>query len=89
MSSPAVCCTPHTDAETIAATMADSKVRRMPVTDQDGRLVGIVAQADLATSGAPLGADRVGETVADVSEPTAEASQVDDATGTDDGRQTG
>ena len=31
--------------------MAEHQVRRLPVVEEDGRLVGIVAQADVATAG--------------------------------------
>lgn len=39
---------PDTDLNECMERMATEQVRRMPVTDRDGRLVGIVAQADLA-----------------------------------------
>ena len=45
--------------------MAQHQVRRLPVVEEDGRLVGIVAQADVAA----LGDDaRTGETVQQISE---------------------
>lgn len=37
------------DAEEVVRRMRDARVRRVPVVDADGTLVGIVAQADLAT----------------------------------------
>jgi len=46
--------------------MEDSKLRRMVIVDNDGRTVGMVAQADLARE-APE--DQVGEVVREVSEP--------------------
>ena len=46
--------------------MAQHQVRRLPVVEEDGRLVGIVAQADVATEG---GDDaRVGQLVEDISQ---------------------
>jgi CBS domain-containing protein len=63
-----------TDAVEVAErTMADAQVRRLPVVDDHGRLVGIVSIADLAR--APRGAHRrqaladVGETLAALSRP--------------------
>lgn len=52
--------------------MEREQVRRVPVTDREGRLVGIIAQADLAvdyTELAGKGASRVGRTVERISEP--------------------
>lgn len=39
---------PDADAEEVELRMMDRKVRRIPVVDEDGTLVGIIAQADLA-----------------------------------------
>ena len=48
--------------------MAQHQVRRLPVTEEDGRLVGIIAQADLATRvDAP---EKTGEVVKEISEET-------------------
>jgi CBS domain-containing protein len=44
--------------------MADHQVRRLPVVEEDGRLVGIVAQADVAQEAEPA---QVGETVEEIS----------------------
>ena len=46
--------------------METRQVRRVPVTDEHGRLIGIVSIADLARA---LDADQVGHTVEEVSEP--------------------
>lgn len=40
---------PDMTAEEAVRTMGDKRIRRAPVIDADGRLVGIVAQADIAT----------------------------------------
>jgi len=49
--------------------MAERQVRRLPVVDTEGRLLGIIAQADVATR---LKADRqTGELVEAISEPSA------------------
>ncbi|MDQ3876246.1 MAG: CBS domain-containing protein [Actinomycetota bacterium] len=44
--------------------MADHQVRRLPVVEADGRLVGIVAQADVAQEAEPA---HVGEAVEEIS----------------------
>lgn len=52
--------------------MREEKVRRVPVTDRDGRLVGIVAQADLALDYAGTDRDRevaFSSTIERISEP--------------------
>ena len=42
------CCSPESDLAEVEQIMAERQVRRVPVTDAEGRCVGIVAQADLA-----------------------------------------
>ncbi len=42
---------PQQSLEEAARLMAEHQVRRLPVCEEDGRLVGILAQADVATSG--------------------------------------
>jgi CBS domain-containing protein len=44
--------------------MAQNQVRRLPVVEEDGRLVGIVAQADIAQQGAD---QKTGEVVEQIS----------------------
>jgi CBS domain-containing protein len=44
--------------------MAEHQVRRLPVCEEDGRLIGIVAQADIAKH---AGAKRTGEVVEQIS----------------------
>ena len=46
--------------------MAEHQVRRLPVVEEDGRLVGIVAQADVARESDDR---RTGELVEDISQP--------------------
>ncbi|HSJ15057.1 MAG TPA: CBS domain-containing protein [Longimicrobiales bacterium] len=47
--------------------MRDAQVRRIPVVEEGNRLVGIIAQADIATEG--LSDRKVGQTVEEISEP--------------------
>jgi len=47
MTSPAVTVGPGDDVVRAARLMADHKVKRLPVVDEDGRLLGIVSRSDL------------------------------------------
>ena len=42
---------PQQDLDEALRLMAQHQVRRLPVVEEDGRLVGILAQADVATAG--------------------------------------
>lgn len=42
---------PQQDLDEALRLMAHHQVRRLPVVEEDGRLVGVVAQADVATQG--------------------------------------
>ena len=56
----------------VLTVMKRDRVRRVPVTDEEGRLVGIIAQADLAVSYAGLDVEReaeVEEVIERISEP--------------------
>ena len=56
---------PDQTLEEAARLMAEHQVRRLPVVEEDGRLVGVLAQADVAQSGHdPL----TGETVQRISQ---------------------
>lgn len=57
---------PDDDIDAVMRTMKAEQVRRIPVTD-GGRVVGIVAQADIATDG--RGDKHTGEVVEKISEP--------------------
>jgi CBS domain-containing protein len=68
MTSDPVSCSEDDDASRAVALMAERQVRRMPVVDQAGRVVGIVAQADVATR---LSSDSsTGQMVESISEPS-------------------
>ena len=49
------------------AAMESAQVRRMPVVDMDGRICGVVAQADIALNGNP---SKTAEVVREVSKPS-------------------
>jgi CBS domain-containing protein len=70
MSSRIVTCREDDGVADIARAMGERQIRRMPVVDADGRLVGIVSLGDLATQGADGAADeqRAGETLKEISE---------------------
>jgi CBS domain-containing protein len=55
--------------EEVEEVMARQQVRRVPVVDDSGRPVGLVAQADLARERKDLGNKEVGKVLASISEP--------------------
>lgn len=59
-----VSCRPNESLESCERKMQKHQVRRIPVTDEQGRCIGIVAQADLALSD---NSQRVHQTVAEIS----------------------
>ncbi len=72
MSANPSCCTPDTDLQEVEQIMAMRQVRRVPVIDDQGCCVGIIAQADLARENRAVGNREVGRVVERVSEPTEE-----------------
>jgi CBS domain-containing protein len=52
MTSDPCCCSPGDDVHDVERAMADRQIRRIVVADDDGRCVGIIAQADLARAAA-------------------------------------
>ena len=56
---------PQQDLDEALRLMAQHQVRRLPVTEEDGRLVGIVAQADVARH---ADAKQTGKVVEDISQ---------------------
>jgi CBS domain-containing protein len=62
-----VTCHPDDDIREAMNTMAEHQVRRIPIVDHDTRIVGIIAQADVATRlDAPV---RTAEVVEEISQP--------------------
>ncbi len=69
MTSGPIACQEQDSIETVMQQMAAHQIRRMPIVDQAGSIVGIIAQADLATR---LSNPReTGEVVQAISEPEA------------------
>ena len=67
MSKKLVTCRPDDDVEVAMKAMAQYQLRRIPVVDDNMKLVGIISQADLATRvDAP---EKTAEVVKEISEP--------------------
>jgi CBS domain-containing protein len=64
-----VACVPEDKVEDLRQVMVEELVRRVPVVDQDGVLVGIVAQADLARVEGAASDREVGRIIEAISEP--------------------
>ncbi len=72
MSQPVVTVQVDTPFDEILSTMEEHQIRRVPVVDERGRCVGIIAQADVAR----VGPEReVGELVRDVSVETSQGTR--------------
>jgi CBS domain-containing protein len=67
-----VACSPEDDLQKALDEMQRHQVRRIPVADGNGQLVGIIAQADVATRGREP--EKTAETVEEISRPTAHAA---------------
>lgn len=61
-------CSPDDDVEDVERIMTDKQVRRVPVV-ADGRVVGIISQADLARNDNAISDREVGRIVEKISEP--------------------
>jgi CBS domain-containing protein len=67
MTTDPISCQPHDSIESVMQQMATHQVRRIPIVDTKGSIVGIVSQADIATR---LASPReTGEVVQAISEP--------------------
>lgn len=60
-------CKQDNSVESVVAEMRERQIRRMPVLDDDGKTVGIVALSDLAK--AITGPEQIQETIRAISEP--------------------
>lgn len=64
-----VTCSPDDDVDKVERLMAERQVRRIPV-GENGRVVGVVAQADLALHPNAVSDREVGHLVEEISQPT-------------------
>jgi CBS domain-containing protein len=62
-------CGPDDDVEAVEGIMTGERVRRVPVVDQRGSCVGMIAQADLALNHRAASESEVGKVVERISEP--------------------
>jgi CBS domain-containing protein len=70
MSPAPACCSAEDDVEVVEKIMIEKQVRRVPVVDAGGRVVGMIAQADLARDNRAASDREVGRIVEKISEPT-------------------
>lgn len=63
------CVEPDADADQVMEAMRRDQVRRIPVVEDGDRLVGIIAQADLAVEEGPQQPKEVAKTLERISEP--------------------
>ena len=63
------CCSPDSDVGEVERVMTEYQVRRVPIIDAGGQLVGIISQADLARSDSAISDREVGRVVERISEP--------------------
>ncbi|HET7629623.1 MAG TPA: CBS domain-containing protein [Bacillales bacterium] len=63
-----VCGTPDMDAHEAARLMSDFQIRRLPVVEQNGQVVGMVALGDLATE--QIYANEAGQALSSISVPS-------------------
>ena len=67
MTTDPIACLPQESVESVMELMATRQVRRIPIVDRDGAIVGIVSQADIATRlSSP---EETGQVVQAISEP--------------------
>jgi CBS domain-containing protein len=70
-----ITCGPDDEVETVREVMVSRQVRRVPVVDERGGLVGIVAQADIAREEGAASDQEVGRIVEAISEPRADLEE--------------
>ncbi len=70
MSPAPACCFAEDEVDEVERIMIEKQVRRVPVVDASSRVVGIIAQADLARDNRAASDREVGRLVEKISEPT-------------------
>jgi CBS domain-containing protein len=73
MNGKVITCHPDDDVSKVADMMAENQIRRVPVVDDDGGIVGIVSLADITKRGMT---EEGAEALRDISEPSSQASKV-------------
>ena len=74
MSTDLVTVGPDDDVDRVAITMAEKRIRRLPVVDGDGNsVVGLVAQADIARNDSAVKDRTTGQVVEEISRPSRQA----------------
>lgn len=63
------CVRPDESLDEVERLMADRQVRRIPVVDESNRVVGMIAQADLAREQRAVGRKDFGKVLQEISEP--------------------
>jgi CBS domain-containing protein len=71
MSSPSVTVSADAGLDQAIKLMEENRVRRLPVVDERGRCIGVVAQADIALS---AGKGKTAEVVREISQPSSTAA---------------
>jgi predicted transcriptional regulator len=67
MSTELVCCRADDDVRDVSELMQSRQIRRVPIVDERGACIGIVAMADLAVKAPREG--QAGEAIQEVSQP--------------------
>ncbi len=67
------CARPEDDLDRVEELMAREQIRRVPVVDEQGRPVGVIAQADLARALHAVGRKDFGKVLERISEPVGAA----------------
>lgn len=63
------CCRADDSLDDVENAMARNQVRRIPIVDENNRVLGMVAQADLARERKAVGAKDLGKVLEKISEP--------------------
>ena len=73
MSEQTLSCSEHDEIDDVAQRMGDAQVRRLPVLNREGEIVGIVSLGDLATR---QEVEDLDHTLRDISQPSDQAIQL-------------